>query len=195
MLFTTREAAERLQVHARTVRKWIDTFEDYICPESNERGHYLLTEESLHCLADIKERLKEPNKSMKQIRDDLIKEGKIIKDFTRNQIDSEQTIRYISDNMENMIDMVEELFTRMERLESHLFSLFAAMENLEQQIATLSYDNISASEIHQMFEEIRKKQEHLKFELRNAHFTQRLISATRSTSFPPRRKKKTFLFF
>ncbi|SFI87571.1 MerR family transcriptional regulator [Thermoflavimicrobium dichotomicum] len=192
---STREAAERLQVHARTIRKWIDTFEEYICPEWNERGHYLLTEESLLRLADIKERLQEPNKSMRQVREDLFREGKIAKDHDWNQMNPEKTFRYISDNMENMIDMVDELFTRIERMEGHLFTLFDAMESMEQQLAAVSYESIPASEIHKMFDDIRKKQDQLKMELRNANFTQRLISATRETSLPPRKKKKSFLFF
>src|SRR4051794_35508837 len=76
-LITTREAAERLQVTARTIRKWIDVFEDYICPDVNEKGHYLLSEHSLKRLAEIKYRLSEPNKTMKQVREELLREGKI----------------------------------------------------------------------------------------------------------------------
>ncbi|MDA8352103.1 MAG: MerR family transcriptional regulator, partial [Firmicutes bacterium] len=73
---STKEAADRLHVHARTVRKWIDAFEEYICPEVNDRGHYLLSPEGFQRLNDIQQRLQESNKSMRQIRQDLIKEGK-----------------------------------------------------------------------------------------------------------------------
>ncbi|RAL27004.1 MerR family transcriptional regulator [Thermoflavimicrobium daqui] len=192
---STREAAEKLQVHARTIRKWIDMFEDYISPDWNERGHYLLTEQSLLRLKDIKERLQEPNKSMRQVREDLIREGKITKETEWAQLDPEKTFRFISENMENMIDMVEELFTRMERFEGHLYTLFEAIENLEQQLATVTHDSIPAGELHKMFDDIRKKQEQLKIELRNAHFTQRMVAVTRESSLPPRKKKKNFLFF
>ncbi len=74
---STREAAERLRVHARTIRKLIDVFEDYIHPEVNDRGHYIFSEEGYRRLADIQARLQKPNKSMRQVRQELIQEGKL----------------------------------------------------------------------------------------------------------------------
>ncbi|MBA4493707.1 MerR family transcriptional regulator [Paenactinomyces guangxiensis] len=197
---TTREAAERLQVHARTVRKWIDTFEEYICPDWNERGHYVLTEDSLLRLAEIKNRLQEPSKSMKQVREDLMREGKLRGDQAfqkseeENSNDTAKTLTYLIESMENVGDMMEELFDRMERLEDHMFSLFDSFEDMEQKLIAVNYDKVSSNEVQQMFEDIRKKQDQLRIELRNVNFTQRLTSATSEQGLLPRRQKKARFF-
>jgi DNA-binding transcriptional MerR regulator len=197
---STREAAERLQVHARTVRKWIDTFEEYIRPDLNERGHYVLSEHSLMKLAEIKKRLQEHGKSMKQVREDLIREGKLQAHLSHENTgqparsDSAQALHHLMESMEHVGDMVEELFDRMERLENHMFTLFDSFEELENKLVEVSYDAVSAGEVHQMFDEIRKKQDQLRMELRNVTFTQRLTAAASEQGLLPRRQKKTRFF-
>lgn len=200
---STREAAERLQVHARTVRKWIDTFEEYICPDWNERGHYILTEDSFEKLTEIKNRLQEPHKSMKQVRDDLLREGKMATESTYHHeesaavaalSDTEKTLTHLTEAMENVGDMIEELFDRMERLEDHMYSLFESIEDMEHKLVTVSYESVSSNDVQQMFDEIRKKQDQLRIELRNVNFTQRLTSATSEQGLLPRRQKRARFF-
>ncbi|MBA4542117.1 MULTISPECIES: helix-turn-helix domain-containing protein [Thermoactinomyces] len=195
---STREAAERLQVTARTVRKWIDMFEDYIQPDWNERGHYLLTEEGLKRLSDIQNRLSEPQKSMKQVRMDLIKEGKIhLRPDQSELTDTElpdETLQQITETLDSVGEMVEELFDRMDRLENHIFGLFTTLEEMEHKLVAVSIDSVSANEVQQMFDEVRKKQDQLRMELRNVTFTQRLTAATSEQGLLPRRQKKTRFF-
>ena len=62
---------------------------------------------------------------------------------------------------------------------------------MEQKVLTVSYDSISANEVQQMFDEVRKKQDQLRIELRNVSFTQRLTAATCEYGLLPRRKKKS----
>lgn len=201
---TTREAAERLQVHARTVRKWIDVFEDYICPDLNERGHYMLTEDSLDRLLDIKERLQESNKSMKQVREELIFEEKLPHSIAHSSESmwthdegNDQAMHQMMQSMNQVGTFMEELFDRMDRLEDHMFTIFETFEDVEKKLISLQYDRVSGNEVHQMFDEIRKKQDQLKMELRNVHFTQRLTAATKEQAeyVPRRQKKNKFLFF
>lgn len=198
---STREAAERLHVHARTIRKWIDVFEEYISPDINERGHYILSEESLRRLADIQSRLQEqPQKSMKQVREELIREGKVpgLYNDTQhppfNQAKLERMLFHMIESMENVEDMVEELFHRMDRLEKHLYGLFNTIEEMEHRIMNSQMENIPMNDLQQMFDEIRKKQEQLRMELRNVSFTQRLTAATSEQGMLPRRQKKTRFF-
>ncbi|MGA9173441.1 MAG: MerR family transcriptional regulator [Thermoactinomyces sp.] len=195
---TTREAAERLQVTARTVRKWIDMFEDYIQPDWNERGHYILTEESLKRLFEIQNRLSEPQKSMKQVRGELMKEGKIHPtsgqtEFAETDL-PDDTLQQITETLDNVGDMVEELFDRMDRLENHIFGLFNTLEEMEHKLVAVSIDSVSADEVQKMFDEVRKKQDQLRMELRNVTFTQRLTAATSEQGLLPRRQKKTRFF-
>ncbi|WP_044641001.1 MerR family transcriptional regulator [Risungbinella massiliensis] len=208
MFITTREAAERLQVHARTVRKWIDVFEDYICPDLNDRGHYILSEDSMDRLNDIKARLQEQNKSMKQLREELFHEGKIQSDHSyytpsenrtttaASTTEQDRNLTDVMTTMNQIGDMMEVLYERMERIEDHMFGIYDSFEEMDQKIANISYDSVSGDQIHQMFDEIRQKQDQLKVELRNVHFTQKLTAAAGEQGLQPRRqKKKKYLFF
>ncbi|MFC7439676.1 MerR family transcriptional regulator [Laceyella putida] len=199
---STKEAAERLQVHARTVRNWIDTFQEYIGPNWNERGHYVLSEESFSRLLDIKKRLNDSNKTLKQVREELIQEGKISlsqppSTAEPTRLDTETTekmFHHLLETIDNVGDLVEELYERMERMETHMVGLFESLEEMEQKVLTVSYDSVSANEVQHMFDEIRKKQDQLRIELRNVSFTQRLTAATSEYGLLPRRQKKSRFF-
>lgn len=202
ILLTTRDAAERLNVHARTIRKWIDSFEDYIQPDVNDRGHYMLNEESVQRLKDIQNRLQEPNKTMKQVREELMNENLIPEKAAEEDLETasstessmEKNIQQMQQTMEGFGNLIEEMFHRMESLEDRMYSLFESLEDLEHKIAAVSYDTLSPSEVHQMFEELRKKHDQLKIELRSATFTQRLSSPMKEQNFIPRRQKKQRFF-
>lgn len=198
---STREAAERLHVHARTIRKWIDVFEEYISPDINERGHYILSEESLRRLADIQSRLQEhPQKSMKQVREELIREGKVPSNThdsqkaLLNQAKLEKMLFHIIESMENIEDMVEDVFHRMDRIEKQIYGLFNTIEEMEHRLINAQIENIPMGDLQKMFDEIRKKQDQLRIELRNVSFTQRLTAATSEQGLLSRRQKKTRFF-
>lgn len=201
---TTREAAERLRVHARTIRKWIDVFEDYIHPEVNDRGHYIFSEEGFRRLADIQTRLQKPNKSMRQVRQELIQEGKLEQKSTEgpeflDNIDpdtkvapfmsAEKAYRYMMDTVNTINDTLEELSGRMQRMEDQVINLYGALEKLENKMTAKNALYAPAKDVQSMFDEIRKMHEQLKAELRNVSFSQRLAAATES-QFVPRKERK-----
>lgn len=203
-LFTTSDVAKQLEVHARTIRKWIDAFEDYIRPDSNERGHYMLNEESIERLKDIQFRLQEPNKTMKQVREELAAEGLLASVGLEKKeeesglimdLETEKKLDSLQNTMEQVGNRMEEMFHRMERLEDNLYNLFDSIEDLEHKIAAIGYDTLSPSEVHQMFEEVRKKQDQLKIELRSASFTQRFSTSHKEQNFLPRRQQRKSRFF
>ncbi|MBD1370871.1 MerR family transcriptional regulator [Hazenella sp. IB182357] len=191
---STREAADHLRVHARTIRKWIDTFEEYVKPDWNERGHYILDEQSLVRLTEIKARLQEPQASMKQVREDLMREGKMqveaVESYKNLQQDTEKSLNHLMETMESVGDMMEDLFERMERLEGHMYGLFDSLEDMEHKLVSVSYETVHANEVQQMFDDIRKRQDQLRMELRNATFTQRLTASASEQGLLPRRQKK-----
>lgn len=194
---STREAALRLHVHARTIRKWIDAFEEYIRPELNDRGHYMLTEEGFLRLRDIQKRLHETNKSMRQIRQDLIKEGKIEAaelESESNSSQSNETLEVLMEKMDDMGQLFDQMFERMEQLEDYVFDLFDALEEIDHRIVTNGHEYAKTHEMAKMFEEVRKKQDQLKVELRNATFSQRLAAATTESELVPRRERKNARF-
>jgi NADH/NAD ratio-sensing transcriptional regulator Rex len=191
---STREVADRLKVNARCIRKWIDMYGEYVGYDVNEKGHYLLSEESLERLKEIQEQLQIPNKSMRKLREEMIAEGKLSQPTETYY--NQQTFDEMISSMNQMGHMMEELFTRMERMEEHLYGIYDSFEDMEQKMGLVAQDAVSSGEVHKMFDEIRKKQDQLKIELRNVHFTQRLTSATSEQGLLPRRQKKSrFLFF
>ena len=195
---------ERLRVHARTIRKWIDVFEDYIHPEVNDRGHYIFSEEGFRRLADIQTRLQKPNKSMRQVRQELIQEGKLEQTPTESPeflenidpntkvapfMSAEKAYRYMMDTVNTINDTLEELSGRMQRMEDQVFNLYGALEKLENKMTAKNALYAPAKEVQTMFDEIRKMHEQLKAELRNVSFSQRLAAATES-QFVPRKERK-----
>lgn len=198
---STREAADRLQVHARTVRKWIDTFEEYICPDLNERGHYVLTEDSFMRLMEIKKRLQEPHKSMRQVRDDLLREGKVEQALLENEIasalhgDTERKLNRVLSAMENVSDMMEDMFERIEQLEDHMYGVFESFEDIEHKLTTVNQDSSNSLEIQKTLDDIRKKQDQLRIELRSINFTNKLSSTMNEQNLLPRRQQKKSRIF
>ncbi|MFD1425754.1 DNA-binding transcriptional MerR regulator [Kroppenstedtia sanguinis] len=199
---STREAAERLHVHARTVRKWIDAFEEYIAPEVNDRGHYMLDEEGYHRLSDIQQRLQETNKSMRQIRQDLIREGKWEMELDepaspapeppRIPFGNEIPVHRLIGSLDEIGEMMETVFSRLDQLEDHVFTMFDMMEEMENKVLASQHHMLPMNTVQHMMDEIGKKQEQLKVELRNATFPQRLASATSETQqLTPRRQRRT----
>ena len=110
--------------------------------------------------------------------------------------ETEKTLTTLQHSVERVGNLVEEMFHRMEQLEDHLYHLFESIEDLEHKIAAIGYDTLSPSEVHQMFEEVRKKQDQLKIELRSATFD-RLSSSTQQKEqhFLPRRQQRKSRFF
>ncbi|GGA43909.1 hypothetical protein GCM10007416_16270 [Kroppenstedtia guangzhouensis] len=200
---STREAAERLHVHVRTVRKWIDAFEEYISPEVNDRGHYMLDEEGYQRLSDIQQRLQETNKSMRQIRQDLIREGKwemdplddslsISRQPSRLPFENEIPVHRLIGSLDEIGEMMETVFSRLDQLEDHVFTMFDMMEEMENKVLTSQHHMLPVKTVQHMMDEIGKKHEQLKVELRNATFSHRLASATTETQqLTPRRQRRT----
>ncbi len=167
---TTKDVSNQLNVNARCVRKWIDMFGEYVGYDVNEKGHYLLSNESIVRLQEIKERLQDPQKSMRTLREEMIEEGKLSPPIDNYY--TQQTFEEMIHSIHQMGHMMEELFTRMERMEEHLYGLYDSFEDVEQKMVTVTQDAVSSGDVHKMFDEIRKKQDQLKIELRNVHFTQ-----------------------
>lgn len=191
---TTREAAEQLAVNARCIRKWIDLYGEYIGYDITEKGHYLLSNTSLERLKEIQAKLQKPNTSMRSLREEMIAAGKLSAQVEPYY--NQHAIEEIVHSMQQMGQMMEQLYTRMERMEEHLYGIYDSFEDMEQKMTLVAQDAVSSGDVHKMFDEIRKKQDQLKIELRNVNFTQRLTSATAEQGFVPRRQKKNrFLFF
>lgn len=150
-VFTTKEAAMQLNVHARTVRKWIDAFSDYVRPQLNKRGHYQLTADGLQALQNIRKHLRTGNKSLKQVREELVLSGEITTNHRENMENISQ------ERITDELDAIKEQLTRVETVQQNTVKLLDQLQTV--------------------LEDVHMKQEQLKFEIRNATFEQRLNAA------------------
>lgn len=108
-LYSTSEVAERLHVHARTIRKWIDAFSDYVQPQLNNRGHYQLDANGVKALEHIQQQLQAGNTSLKQVREALVKSGAL-------QCNAEPTHH----NHDHVAEALSELNARLADMEAVL---------------------------------------------------------------------------
>ena len=169
--FTTTQAAEILNVHARTIRKWIDTFYEYILPDINEKGHYTLKKESLERLKDIKTRLQNTQKSMRQIKEDLLNEGKInLNNFIEENNKDNNTVILQKEK-------IEELKASIEKIERKLQNFFDVIRFIEHKINCLEDNFLTIEDLYQqLLVKIYKNQEDIKALLKN-YFSSSMYTA------------------
>lgn len=181
MKYTTKEAAEQLHVHARTVRKWIDSFADFVQPEVNGRGHYELSDASLQALQMIREQLKSGNKSLRQVRVELVKNGHIPAAPPTVHEGTKDDFHLLAESVTQQLNAIGERLAATERraVTEHLLTndRQALTEHLSHIEAKQQTTLQLLEQLHEQIEDVRKKQEHLKLEIRNATFDQRLEAA------------------
>lgn len=186
-LITTRRASEVLQVHVRTVRKWIDSFQEYVSPQINEKGHYIMTPESFMRLKEIKVRMQDSNKSMRQVKEELVEEGKLIP--ANPDMNQESFI----EKMDKFEEKVTNLCTRLEKLESHMYSLFNVYKYMEHKMTSINNDSFLLEEIKEYLYHIEQNQDDLRGEIRNLTLAHQLTSTT-TEELPTRRHRRDRFF-
>jgi len=73
----SKEVADRLDVHVRTLRNWLDLFVPANERLKNPQGHYLISENGFALLKEVKERKDSGSSSLREIQRQLIDEGKL----------------------------------------------------------------------------------------------------------------------
>jgi DNA-binding transcriptional MerR regulator len=73
----SKEVADRLDVHVRTLRNWLEMFVPAQERLKNPQGHYLISETGFALLKEVKERKDSGNSSLRDIQKQLIEEGKL----------------------------------------------------------------------------------------------------------------------
>lgn len=135
-IYSTSEAAEHLNVHARTVRKWIEAFADYVQPETNKRGHYQLTEDSLKALRNIHKHLREGNKSLKQVREVLIRSGEL----SPSQPPEVGKMTEENPRLDTIIQQITQLETVLEQLQQTVIDVHTKQDQLKFEIRNATFE-------------------------------------------------------
>ncbi|MEN9406736.1 MAG: hypothetical protein RLZ12_1020 [Bacillota bacterium] len=203
---STKDAAEKLGIHVRTTRKWVETFEEYVRPKLNKKGHYILDGDGLAKLFDIKKRIQESgNLSLKKLYQQLVLEGKIKQSqvttasvSVNTLLDSLNQVNKLATNnlerLQKFENILRETDGRLEQLEDQVYNLFDFMEEMEERVVSLLQRSASSHELKNMFTELKGKQDQLRIELRNVNFAHKLAASTHEYTLPRRRTvKKKFL--
>ncbi|QDS33217.1 MerR family transcriptional regulator [Brevibacillus brevis] len=156
----SKEVADRLDVHVRTLRNWLDLFVPAQERLKNPQGHYLISEAGFELLKEVKERKDNGNSSLKDIQRQLIDEGRLSEEMLLEELaGAEETAVTISATNKLGMGMREVEVTVHETL-----------VQFQQELTQLSSMNHMQSTILQKIANIEEMQESLRLEMRRVTF-------------------------
>ncbi|ATF14589.1 MerR family transcriptional regulator [Brevibacillus sp. HB1.2] len=157
----SKEVADRLDVHVRTLRNWLDLFVPAQERLKNPQGHYLISEAGFELLKEVKERKDSGNSSLKDIQRQLIEEGRLSEEMLLEEelTGAEETAVTIS--------ATNKLGTGMREVE---VTVHETLVQFQQELTQLSSMNHMQSTILQKIADIEEMQESLRLEMRRVTF-------------------------
>ncbi|EJL31629.1 MerR family transcriptional regulator [Brevibacillus sp. BC25] len=157
----SKEVADRLDVHVRTLRNWLDLFVPAQERLKNPQGHYLISEAGFELLKEVKERKDNGSSSLKDIQRQLIEEGRLSEDMLMEEelAGAEETAVTIS--------ATNKLGTGMREVE---LTVHETLVQFQQELTQLSSMNHMQSTILQKIADIEEMQESLRLEMRRVTF-------------------------
>ncbi|TKI54510.1 MerR family transcriptional regulator [Brevibacillus antibioticus] len=157
----SKEVADRLDVHVRTLRNWLDLFVPAQERLKNPQGHYLISEAGFELLKEVKERKDNGNSSLKDIQRQLIEEGRLPEEMLMEEelAGAEETAVTLS--------ATNKLGTGMREVE---ITVHETLVQFQQELTQLSSMNHMQSTILQKIADIEEMQESLRLEMRRVTF-------------------------
>jgi DNA-binding transcriptional MerR regulator len=172
---SSKDAAVKLNVHVRTLRNWIDTFSPYMVLQKNSQGHYLLSDQAYQLLIEIK-RIKDSGiQTLKEIEDVLLHE-KILPE--RKTAVETESIKEATPEPHLAQEFMESINQRI----TQAFHEISAAVELQSSTTVRQEDETMQKEILKKMDEIEKKQETLKLEVRKNNFEMQLMNAMKNES-------------
>ncbi|ASJ54910.1 hypothetical protein BP422_15860 [Brevibacillus formosus] len=157
----SKEVADRLDVHVRTLRNWLDLFVPAQERLKNPQGHYLISEAGFELLKEVKERKDNGNSSLKDIQRQLIEEGRLSEEMLIEEelAGAEETAVTLS--------ATNKLGTGIREVE---MTVHETLVQFQQELTQLSSMNHMQSTILQKIADIEEMQESLRLEMRRVTF-------------------------
>ncbi|KQL43882.1 hypothetical protein AN963_20675 [Brevibacillus choshinensis] len=162
----SKEVADRLDVHVRTLRNWLDLFVPAHERLKNPQGHYLISENGFTLLKEVKERKDSGNSSLREIQRQLIDEGRIPEEMLLSEELSSSEETAITLATSNKLDPG---MREMER------SVQNALIQFQNELTQLTSLNHMQSTILQKITDIEEMQESLRLEIRRVTFEMDLM--------------------
>ncbi|KZE47044.1 hypothetical protein AV540_20890 [Brevibacillus parabrevis] len=162
----SKEVADRLDVHVRTLRNWLDLFVPVKERLKNPQGHYLISEAGFALLREVKERKDSGNSSLKEIQRQLIDEGRLSEEMLAVEecASAEETAVAFSSGAQ-----VESGMREME------LAVHETLVKFQQELTQLSSLNSMQTTILQKIADIEEMQESLRLEMRRVTFEMDLM--------------------
>ncbi|MDF2683156.1 MAG: hypothetical protein K0R47_4346 [Brevibacillus sp.] len=162
----SKEVADRLDVHVRTLRNWLDLFVPAHERLKNPQGHYLISENGFTLLKEVKERKDSGNSSLREIQRQFIDEGRIPEEMLLSAELSSAEETAITLAASNKLDPG---MREMER------SVQDALIQFQNELTQLTSLNHMQSTILQKITDIEEMQESLRLEIRRVTFEMDLM--------------------
>jgi len=165
----SKEVADRLDVHVRTLRNWLDLFVPAKERLKNPQGHYLISEAGFALLKEVKERKDNGNSSLREIQRQMIQEGLIQEEMLLDcDLNGEEEVAVAVAAPSDRLDAASPL-----REVEYAFQ--EALVSFQQELTQLRSMNQMQSTILEKIEEIEEKQEFLRLEMRRVTFEMDLM--------------------
>ena len=162
----SKEVADRLDVHVRTLRNWLDLFVPLQERLKNPQGHYLISEKGFTLLKEVKERKDSGNSSLKEIQKQFIEEGRISEDMLFSEELS------LSDETAVTVGTPNKLSSGMREME---LTVQESLMQFQNELTQLSSLNHMQATILQKIADIEEMQESLRLEMRRVTFEMDLM--------------------
>lgn len=210
MWMTSKDVAEKLDVSVRTVRNWIENFSSYMVLQKNSQGHFLLSEQAFALLIEIKRMKDSGVPTLREVEELLVLE-KIVPERKSGEFDDhvfeEEDAAVMFQNEDTTHP--DHLFTRLNEIEEKLAHQLSAVSRemtdvFSQSVAALAQPKQNESnpkpspdlmltqyykEILRKMEDMEKKQEDLRLEMRKMNFEIQMVGAIQKQE---EKKKKRF---
>ncbi|GED72138.1 hypothetical protein BRE01_58400 [Brevibacillus reuszeri] len=162
----SKEVADRLDVHVRTLRNWLDLFVPLQERLKNPQGHYLISEKGFELLKEVKERKDNGNSSLKEIQKQFIEEGRISEDMLFSEEFS------LTEETAVTVSAPNKLSSGMREMEMTVQETLVQFQNELTQLSSLNHMQAT---ILQKIADIEEMQESLRLEMRRVTFEMDLM--------------------
>ncbi|GAA4703533.1 MerR family transcriptional regulator [Brevibacillus fulvus] len=160
----SKEVADRLNVHVRTLRNWLDMFVPLHERQKNPQGHYLISETGFALLKEVKARKDAGNYSLREIQRQMIDEGKLSADM----LSSEDAEFDAGANVPETVYLQSAFHEVEQTVQETLFQF-------QQELNQLSSLNQMQTTILQKIADIEERQESIRLEMRRVTFEMDLM--------------------
>lgn len=200
MWMTSKDVAEKLDVSVRTIRNWIENFSSYMVLQKNSQGHFLLSEQAFALLVEIK-RMKDsgvptlreveellvlekivPEHQSVEFSDHAFEEDELLPDHVSSRLNEIEAklARQLADVSREITDVFNQSVSELSRPHAEELSPAPAPDLLLTQYY---------KEILRKMDEMEKKQEDLRLEMRKMNFEIQMVGAIQKQE---EKKKKRF---